>query len=113
MATTYPHSTYPLLARSGFEDDLLVQRTVLDDGSPHIALLGPKAWRFGQFTTVPFLKEKAQTLAEYLETNRAEEFDVTFGSVVYRGYVWSSVRLESIQGNLFQVSFDFRGYLYA
>lgn len=113
MATAFNLSTYPLSDQTTLINEKNVMRDILDDGNMRIRVLGGDTFR--NISCVFQLMSEATSAAfeNYLITNRATEFTMTFtfGSPqdVYTGYIWSEPSVAVIDGIWHQWSFVFRG----
>ena len=113
MATTFPLSTYPLSDKTRMDDDHVVARDRLDDGSMRIRVLGSDTFRIIRCVFEHLTEAQASTFEAYLITNRATEFDMVIDSqspiTTYQGYIWSDPRISVTSGFLYTFQFDFRG----
>lgn len=113
MATPFPQSTYTISDRTQFNDDHVVARDLLDDGSMRLRVLGDSSYQIIRCVFEHMTESSADTFIKYLRSNKTTEFDMTFAfnspSSVYRGYIWSDPRDSVTDGVLHTVSFDFRG----
>ena len=113
MATAFDLTTYPLSDQTTFLNEKNVVRDVLDDGNMRLRVLGGDSFR--SITCVFQLMSEATSAAfeNYLITNRATEFTMTFafGSPqdVYTGYIWSEPNVTVIDGVWHQWTLTFRG----
>lgn len=112
MATVFPFSSYTLLDATSAQDDHIISREIMDDGTPVIRVLGASTFRRVMCQFNPMNISDAQALMDYLHTNKATEFDMTddgLGTSTYRGYIWSEPQIAFEQGVLARVSFEFYG----
>lgn len=115
MATTFPVSTYPLNDRTRITGAKPVKRDIMDDGTPRFRSLGDGNYRMLRIVFNPLTEQEMQDLLDYLNTNKATEFDVAmpFGSPIqnYTGYFWNEPNVSTYQGSAkdFTVSVDFYG----
>jgi len=112
MATAFDLTTYPLADRTQFVSDHTAVRDVLDDGNMRIRVLGDDTFRLIRCVFMPMSKSESAAFENYLITNRATDFTMTFAwsspEDVYTGYIWGDPRL-TVNGPLHFWSFDFRG----
>jgi hypothetical protein len=109
MATEFPFDTYPLEDSTRIADDLNISREVMDDGTPAVRILGASVYRKINFAFIPMTQTDAQSLIDYIVTNRATEFEFSgagLGSSTYTGYIWSDAFVENFEGVMARVSID-------
>lgn len=113
MATAFPLSTYPLSDRTRLLDQHNVRRDVMDDGSMYIRQMSAESFKVIRCVFNPLDESTARTFWDYLITNKATEFTMSFSfqspQQTYQGYIWSDPSDSVSQGTLHTISFDFRG----
>ena len=113
MATAFDLTTYPLGDRTRFVSDKTVMRDILDDGNMRLRVLGGDTFRLIRCVFQPMTEANSAAFENYLITNRATEFTMTFafGSPedVYTGYIFSDPQVTVSNGFLHTWTFDFRG----
>lgn len=109
MATVFPLTTYPLSDNTNFMDDHTVARDLLDDGEMRIRQIGTDTFELLRLVFAPLDAATTAVFQTYLRTNKTTEFEITYQSVTYTGYLWSEVRVRPLDAILTTVSVAFRG----
>jgi len=113
MATAFDLTTYPLDDQTRFQSDKTVMRDILDDGNMRIRVLGDDTFRTISCVFQLMSESSSAAFENYLITNRATEFTMTFGfgspQDVYTGYIWSAPQVTVTEGVWHTWAFDFRG----
>jgi hypothetical protein len=113
MATAFPFSSYTLRDSTTLTDNHVISREVMDDGTPIVRVLGSSTYRMIKCEFIPMSIADAEAMTDYLNTNRATEFEMAdsgvFGAATYTGYIWSDIEVRYESGVLARVSFDFYG----
>lgn len=97
MATSFPQSTYPFEDRTSFEDDNNVEFTKMSDGTLRSRTLSDNQYRTFTVCFAPLEGSDAESLSDYLRSNRTTEFDIDYQGNTYRGFF-----IEGFKGNPFE-----------
>lgn len=106
MATAFPVETYPLVQGFDVPDHSKVIRDTLDDGTPHLRVIGTVNYRTVPLQFAPLDAATSSTLVEYLNSNDTTEFDLDFQGGTLTGYLWSDPSTRYEEGQ-YWVSVDF------
>lgn len=109
MATAFDFTSYPLDGDTGFTDEPQVLRDIMDDGTPHVRVVGGSSYRRASLVFQPTNPTETDTLLDYLNTNRATEFTFSgsgWGAKTYTGFLWSEPEADPIDGYLYRVTVD-------
>ena len=99
MATPIPTDDYPLLQSAGdSEQHSGVERTVMDDGTPHVWIKSTTKYQTIPLSFAPVDGTDSGTLNDFLFDNAGVELSVTINGIDYVGYLWSNPSYEKDQG---------------
>lgn len=109
MATTFDLTTYPLQDATQFGHRLSGMVDIMDDGTLRYRSLSSDSFAEIRCRFEPMSAATSAAFETYITNNSATEFEITYNSKTWRGYIDPRTPLMSTEGPWHTWSFNFKG----